>query len=205
MFAEESEWIREAISRLDIKEIKQVGNIGSSSLIFRTVIQPHIHNNIIAPMEKNGANVVHIDLKEEEGVDVIGDITSPTFGDNFREQFDLVLCTNLLEHVVDINLVVQNLIKSIKKTGYILITVPYKYRLHFDPIDNGFRPTPDEIANLFDTNNISVKSSKIISINNIEAYRIRKSRYPFWGHRERLLYFFGKRYKVSGILINISK
>lgn len=205
MFAEESEWIRDAISSINSREIKQVGNIGSSSLIFRTKIQPHIHNNIIAPMERNGAHVVHIDLKKEEGVDAIGDITSPIFGDNFRDQFDLVLCTNLLEHVVDINLVIQNLIKSIKNTGYILITVPYKYRLHFDPIDNGFRPTPKEIASLFEMNNISVKSSKIISINNIEAYKIRKSSYPFWGYRERLLYFFGKRYKVSGILVKISK
>ena len=205
MFAEESEWIRDAISSLESREIKEVGNIGSSSLVFRTKIQPHIHYNIIAPMEKNGANVVHIDLKEEEGVDIIGDITSPTFGDNFRNQFDLVLCTNLLEHVVDINLVIQNLIKSIKKTGYIIITVPYKYRLHYDPIDNGFRPTPNEIASLFDGNNFSIKASKIISIKDIEAYKIRKSRYPFWGYRERLLYFFGKRYKVSGILIHISK
>lgn len=205
MFAEESEWIRDAISGIATGEIKQVGNIGSSSLIFRTEIQPHIHSNIIAPIEKNGVKVVHIDLKEEQGVDVIGDITSPTFGDKFHDQFDLVLCTNLLEHVLDINLVVQNLIKVVKRTGYILITVPYKYRLHFDPIDNGFRPTPNEIASLFEGNNFSVKASKIISINNIGAYRIRKSRYPLWGHRERLLYFFGKRYKVSGILIRISK
>jgi len=205
MFAEESEWIRDAISSLDSKEIKEVGNIGSSSLVFRTTIQPHIHNNIFAPIEKNGVNVVHIDLKEEQGVDVIGDITSPAFGDHFQDQFDLVLCTNLLEHVFDINLVVQNLIKVVKKTGYILITVPFKYRLHFDPIDNGFRPTPNEIASLFDGNNFTIETSKIISIKNIEAYRIRKSRFPIWGYRERLLYFFGKRYKVSGILIRISR
>ncbi|HPM30063.1 MAG TPA: methyltransferase domain-containing protein [Chryseolinea sp.] len=205
MFAEESIWIRDAIAGLESSEIKQVGNIGSSSLVFRTKIQPHIHNNIIAPMEKGGTHVVNIDLKEDEGVDVIGDITSLSFGDQFSGQFDLVLCTNLLEHVVDINLVVQNLVKSVKNTGYILITVPYKYRLHYDPIDNGFRPTPNEIAGLFDGNNFSIKASKIISIKDIEAYRIRKSRYPFWGHRERLLYFFGKRYKVSGILICISK
>lgn len=205
MFAEESEWIREAIAGLDSREIKEVGNIGSSSLVFRTVIQPHIHNNIIAPIEKSGAHVVNIDLKKDEGVDVIGDITLPTFGDQFRNQFDLVLCTNLLEHVVDINLVVQNLIKAVKNTGYILITVPFKYRLHYDPIDNGFRPTPNEIASLFFGSNFAIKASKVISIKDIEAYRIRKSRYPFWGHRERLLYFFGKRYKVSGILICITK
>lgn len=205
MFPEESEWIRDAISSLDIREIKQVGNIGSSSLIFRTKIQPHIYNNIIAPMEKNGANVVHIDLKEEEGVDVIGDITSPTFGESFRDQFDLVLCTNLLEHVLDINLVVQNLVKSIKSAGYILITVPYKYRLHFDPIDNGFRPTPDEIAELFSGTNLSVEGNRIISVNNIEAYPIRKSKYPLWGYRERIKFLFGHRYKVSGILLKITK
>lgn len=205
MFAEESEWIRDAISRLDSSKIKEVGNVGSSSLDFRTKIQPHIHNNIIAPMEKNGANVIHIDLKEEQGVDEIGDITSLSFGEKFSNQFDLVLCTNLLEHVVDINLVVQNLIKAVKNNRYILITVPYKYRLHFDPIDNGFRPTPNEIANLFDGTNFSIETSKIISIKNIEAYKIRKSRFPIWGYRERLLYIFGKRYKVSGILIRISK
>jgi SAM-dependent methyltransferase len=205
MFVEESLWIKEVIGKLETSTHKKLGNVGSSSLEFRTRVQPHVHENVIASIEAKGFQVVNIDLKNEEGVDVVGDITAPSFGFEFHDQFDMMICTNLLEHVVDISLVIQNLIKATKGGGYILITVPYRYRIHLDPIDNGFRPTPREIAELFKPTKFSIVDSKVICIENKLEYKVKRSRFPFWGYRERILFTLGMRYKVSGILLQVNK
>jgi SAM-dependent methyltransferase len=205
MFAEESLWISTVYDKLDADKVRTAGNIGSSSLDFRINVQPHIHKHVIKPLMDKGVRVVNIDLKKETGVDIVADITKPSFGREFESQFDLLLCTNLLEHVTDVKLVVKNLVDAITNRGYILITVPYKYKLHFDPIDNGFRPKPSEIAHLFVGVSNSIIDSAIISINDSREYKKRRSKFPVWGYREKLAYLFGKRYKVSGILLQISK
>ena len=44
--------------------------------------------------------------------------------------------------------------------GIILISVPFSFPTHYDPIDNGFRPKPNEIANLFP--NCEIIDSEIV-------------------------------------------
>ena len=206
MFREESLWIKDAIEKLQPAAAKnEVANIGSSTEYFRKTIQPHIHNNIIISLENAGWKVVNVDLKNEPGVDLAADVTKPGFATPFKDRFALTICTNLLEHVEDINLVVSNLVDITKPGGYILMTVPYKYKIHLDPIDNGFRPTPNEITERFKDAVDKVIDSKIISISDIDQYRIRKSRFPIWGYRERIGYYFGKRHKTSGVLFSIKK
>jgi len=144
-------------------------------------------------------------MKRDFGVDLVADVTKEDFSEPFKERFALTICTNLLEHVEDIKLVAKNLIAITQSGGHLLITVPYKYKLHYDPIDNGFRPTPQQIVDLFHDVAEYVVDSKIISISDIEQYRIKKSKFPVWGYRERLSYYLGKRHKTSGILFSIKK
>ena len=206
MFREESLWIKGAIEKLNhLPNSNEVANIGSSTEHFRKTIQPHIHNNIIAPLQYLGWQVVNVDVKPEQGVDIIADVTSIDFSKNIKDKFALTICTNLLEHVDDIDLVINNLIAITKSGGYILITVPYKYKIHLDPIDNGFRPTPQEIVMLFKQTADKMIDSKIISVSDIDQYHIRKSRFPVWGYRERIAFYFGKRHKTSGVLFSIKK
>ncbi|MDB5193065.1 MAG: class SAM-dependent methyltransferase [Segetibacter sp.] len=206
MFREESFWIKNAIQKIKPKSgDDEVANIGSSTEYFRKVIQPHIHNNIIDSLQSSGWKVTNVDLKQEPGVDLVADVTKPGFAVPFKDRFALTICTNLLEHVEDINLVARNLIEITRSGGYILITVPFKYKIHLDPIDNGFRPTPQQIVDLFNDVAENILDSKIISISDKEYYRIKPSRFPVWGYRERLAYYFGKRHKTSGILFSIKK
>jgi SAM-dependent methyltransferase len=206
MFREESLWIKDALQKVKpCDENNNVANIGSSTAHFRQVVQPHIDANIIKPLQINGWKVFHVDVKHEEGVDLVADVTSPTFSEPYNDRFAITICTNLLEHVEDISLVVTNLVAITKTEGHILITVPYKYKLHYDPIDNGFRPTPQEIVNLFKEVAEHVIDSKIISISDVDQYRVKPSRFPLWGYRERLTYYLGKRHKTSGILFSIKK
>jgi SAM-dependent methyltransferase len=205
MFREESIWIKNALAKVKAGANDEVANIGSSTEHFRKVIQPHIHQNIIASLEANGWKVLHVDLKAEPGVDLVADVTKPGFSVPYKDRFALTICTNLLEHVEDVNLVVRNLVAITRPGGHVLITVPYKYRLHFDPIDNGLRPTPKEIYQLFEQVADNILDSHIISITDKTYYRIRPSHFPLWGYRERLAYYFGKRHKTSGILFSIKK
>lgn len=206
MFREESLWIKDALQKIKPSaNANEVANIGSSTAHFRQVIQPHIHNNIVDPLQVAGWKVVNVDMKKESGVDLVADVTKPGFAEPFKERFALTICTNLLEHVEDISLVVSNLSAITKPGGYILITVPYKYRIHLDPIDNGFRPRPDEILELFKPFVKQVIDSRIIVKTDMDQYRIRKSRFPIWGYRERIAYYLGKRHKTSGVLFSVEK
>ena len=48
----------------------------------------------------------------------------------YRENsFDLVVCTDVLEHVVDLNTAVRNLIHVTKQGGYLIVRVPYRESL----------------------------------------------------------------------------
>lgn len=206
MFREESIWIKNALQKLrPVNGYKDVANIGSSTAHFRQIIQPHIHSNIISTLENGGWNVLNVDMKADDGVDIVADVTSKDFAAPLQNRFALTICTNLLEHVEDINLVAQNLIDITRSGGHILITVPYIYKIHLDPIDNGFRPTPQEIVDLFKDVAEYIIESTIISVKDVDQYKIRKSHFPIWGYRERIAYYFGKRHKTSGILFSIKK
>jgi len=202
MKIEESKWIKEVLNKIEVAKDNNIAlNLGSSTSYFREVAQPHIQNQVLAPLIKNGWNVINVDLKYSEGVDIVGDICSENFLQNVPSA-SLVICTNLLEHVKDISLVIKNLLGSVIHDGYILLTVPYKFRKHLDPIDNMFRPTPNEIVNLFPQGRIDLINKKIIIIKE-KQYYLEKSKYPLWGRRRLFLYYVGFKQKVSGVLIRV--
>jgi SAM-dependent methyltransferase len=205
MFSEEAEWIGKTLEQIDVEKFPIVANIGSSTEEFRKEIQPHIEEKIFAPLQQRGFCVQHIDVKKDKGVDIVADITNKDFGDTFRDSFDVVICTNLLEHVTDIKAVARHLYECCTACGYLLITVPYKYKKHLDPIDNMFRPKPAEIKALFAANSIEEIDSGIITVNEKKYYRVKRSRLPLWGYREILFYNIGIRHKVSGILLKVNK
>ena len=179
-----------------------MANSGSSTAEFRQQIQPHIHRDVIAPLEAAGARVVYVDFKPAAGVNVTADLSAPDFASHFERGFDLSLCTNMLEHVEDIPAVVDNILRIAAPGACLLLTVPRRYPLHFDPIDNGFRPRPDELAALFQRRaSCRVLRSQVIAIRESAYYPVRKSAYPLWGYRLRLRYLIGWYYKVSGVLI----
>jgi hypothetical protein len=93
---------------------------------------------------------VHVDTKASPGVDVVGDfLASDTLARLRARSFRSVICSNLLEHVADPELVARCVVSLIPKRGIILATCPYEYPFHADPIDNGLRPRPEELAAMF--------------------------------------------------------
>jgi SAM-dependent methyltransferase len=54
---------------------------------------------------------------------------------DIEDKFDLVLCTNVLEHVYETKKAIKNLKSLMKDGGQLLVSVPFIYPLHDEPSD----------------------------------------------------------------------
>jgi len=52
-----------------------------------------------------------------------------------EEEFDLILCMYVLEHVFDVGAAVENMRRALKPGGRLVISVPHVYPYHDEPID----------------------------------------------------------------------
>jgi hypothetical protein len=60
-----------------------------------------------------------------------------------------VVCTNLLEHVVDPGPIASALAQMLPVGGHLLVSGPRSYPWHADPFDTMFRPDVAELAAIF--------------------------------------------------------
>lgn len=148
MFHAEAIRLRDIL--LDLRDVTPLLNLGSSTRRFREVTKPHIDGELFAPLRMAGVQIVHCDLKEDEGVDFAGDILDPQIIRQLKERgFKCVLLSNLLEHVPDRDAVASACEQIVGSGGIILATVPSSCPYHADPIDTYYRPSPKELAALF--------------------------------------------------------
>jgi hypothetical protein len=150
MLPEESRLIGEWIRELQLGPGSTVLNVGSSTRYFREHVQPWIDHDIFAPIRATGATTVHIDTKTSDGVDYVGDVCGTATRHHLRAlNASLIICSNVLEHV-ESPLKLASAIEELAPSGCTLvITVPYQYHYHKDPIDNFFRPRSSELAACF--------------------------------------------------------
>ena len=150
MHSKEAIWIAARLAEMTPSDLDPVVNVGSSTEEFRCVNQPHVDRIVFQPLRERGIRVVHQDIKKGRGVDLVGDLEDERFVRRLAGlEFKTVLCTNVLEHVRNPDNVVRGLIQLVKDGGYIIVTVPNAYPKHMDPIDNMFRPTPEDLGKLF--------------------------------------------------------
>ncbi len=149
MFRREAEWIGAHLAALPVEAISPLINIGSSTGDFRERIQPWIDEAIFRPLRERGVAVIHVDLKDAPGVDMVANI----FEDEGFERMKAVrpkmaLLTNVLEHVLEPGVFTRRCLELLEPGARLLISVPRSYPHHNDPIDTMFRPTPEEVAAL---------------------------------------------------------
>mgnify|MGYP001374663151 CR=1 FL=1 len=72
----------------------------------------------------------------------------------------VILCANVFEHLPsDVRKTAITSIQGALQPGdYLIVSVPYKYPFHPDPIDTLYRPSSDELSNLFDLEWVSKDS-----------------------------------------------
>jgi len=161
MLYKEAKWLGAEIANLKHENVYPMLNVGSSTEEFRKIQQPWIDQFLFASARKNGLKVVHTDIKEADGVDIVGDLCIEGFLSELTSvKFKSVLCANLLEHVTNKEEICKALEKIVLPGGNIIVTVPHNYPYHADPIDTGYRPTPKELSRLFP--NSSIIQSEIV-------------------------------------------
>jgi hypothetical protein len=165
MLVREADWIAGELGRIADVDLFPLLNVGSSTEEFRTRTQPHIDDLVFAPLRRRGGPVWHADLKAAAGVDIVGDLCAPATVGRVRELgIRSALVSNVLEHVPDRELIAMAITELIPGGGHIVVTGPHRFPYHPDPIDNCFRPDPDEILALFP--GTSVVSSTIMDSGN---------------------------------------
>lgn len=150
MLDKEAIWIGRNLTILSLNPDSVVLNFGSQN-------QKYNHENkcmmdyVINPIRQR-CHLRNLDLQWGDGIDYSGDLYEDKFFNKIKEfQFDCVLLCNVLEHVSNVTELTRRVAELIKPGGYIIFTGPYEYPIHYDPIDNGFRPTVDEVLCLFNS------------------------------------------------------
>jgi hypothetical protein len=150
MFKAEARWLRCALDPFPPERLSPLLNLGSSSAARREAIQPWVDDQVFRPLRERGVGVVHVDLRELQGVDVRADLTDPAdvlFLSTLRPR--ALLCCNLLEHVVEPDRLARHCLDLLPIGGLVFVTVPFSYPYHRDPIDTMYRPNPAELSALF--------------------------------------------------------
>jgi hypothetical protein len=193
-------------------------NLGSSTGRFRKIQQPHIDRYVFQPLDKSIYQTIHFDLKSEDGIDLSGNIFDVEVQHTLKKtKPTIIMCCNLLEHLEeDLRNNIQNIFDFLlEKGGMLLITVPYSYPLHLDPIDTYYRPSPEQISELFP--NYDRIDESIISSSSFMDDFLKYSLYwkirtlvrlfaPFYKYKEwralihRCLWLF-RKYKISCVLL----
>jgi SAM-dependent methyltransferase len=215
MLLEEAKWLSDVMSRMEPSRIYPLLNIGSSTDQFRKVTQPWIDHYLFLPARKKGLVVVHSDIKEADGVDLVGDLTDKSFLQRLMGmKFKSILCANLLEHVTNKEEICTAIETIVEPGGYIFVTCPYSYPYHPDPIDTGYRPTPEELAQLFPHSclkqaeilNCGSHLKRLIERPSLLAFTLLRLFMPFykprnWWQHVRLQSWIVKTFKVSCVLL----
>lgn len=141
MLINESKWIKNSLDAYFTQGDFPLLNIGSSTKEFREVVQPHIDQNVFAPLRQKDLKVMHADIKMDSGVDLEGDINEPEFQNKLKALgVKSILCSNVLEHLQNPERICKSMLDLVQEGNLLLITVPYSFPYHKDPIDTLFRP-----------------------------------------------------------------
>jgi hypothetical protein len=148
MLINEAKWLADQIRLKNDAELFPMLNIGSSTIVWSKFQAPWVNKYLFSLLKEK--QVVNVDIKQAFGVQLTGDIMDSFFAAKIKKAgFRSILCTNVLEHVLQKEKFAKALLKILPKGGYLFITCPYKYPYHPDPIDTGFRPTPGKLSALF--------------------------------------------------------
>ena len=81
--------------------------------------------------------------------------------DSLKNRYDLVICSNTLEHTYDIHEGIKRLFELCKPGGIVYISMPFLHGLHLDPYDY-WRVTPyclDKMLSNYTTNYLVLKEA----------------------------------------------
>jgi hypothetical protein len=218
MFAAEAAWLENLLRQWPPEQLSPLLNVGSSTREFRETAQPWADRNLFRPLRQRGIELIHLDAREGDGIDIRADILSDADLPRIRARRPkAILCCNILEHVREPQGLARRCIEIVGPGGLIFVTVPRSYPHHRDPIDTMYRPAPDDLAQLFHP--ASMLKGEIVDVG--ESYRgqvLRRpwlllrhaSRLPFpfigfggWKRSMAKLYWLAHNYRITGAAFEV--
>lgn len=178
MFLEEAGWIRSQLAGAALPPGSRVLDLGSSTLEYRTVVQPHISERVHRPLLERGCELTCADIKDGEGVDLVVDLSRTDLpAATFARPYDLVICSNILEHIVDRATFIRNVLRFCAAPGLLLCTVPRYFPWHADPIDTMYRPSAEQlVADLGEHADVTVQAAAVLRIDDPSYYQFQPGR-----------------------------
>jgi len=109
-------------------------------------------------IEKYGGAYIGVDISQNQqgSVAVISSINKVSF---HNSTFDLILCTEVLEHVSDTYSLFFELSRLLRPGGIIILTSPFAFSLHEEPYDY-VRVTPYQIIECAKKSNLEIVDLK---------------------------------------------
>ncbi|CAM8316272.1 hypothetical protein MCEMHM16_00474 [Candidatus Methylopumilus planktonicus] len=163
--------------------------------------------------KKQKARILHVDAENFPGVDIVQDLSQPnslSFCDKLKGS-KLFILANVLEHIPKKAHAefLKKIYSKMKSEDGLIITVPYDYPYHADPIDTMYRPSPNELNQLLP---LTWLEGEIVSAGSYKEEfkrmnvfkKIRKLLKPLWIlqkptkwlENHRLFYLF-KQYQIT--------
>lgn len=106
----------------------------------------------------------YLNHAKKRGIEVcLSKIENMPYKENY---FDLITCTDVLEHVLDLNLSINKIISCLKIGGFFIVRVPYKEKLN-SYLAEGY---PYELVHLrnFDENSLRLQFEKIHNLKTLD-------------------------------------
>lgn len=100
--------------------------------------------NLGSGTQKKFGKTINIDILPWGGVDILADMRNLPFND---QSVDLIICTSVLEHMIDSPAAIKEMHRVLKNDGKLYIDVPFIYPFHSSPGDY-FRWTAEGVKYL---------------------------------------------------------
>jgi hypothetical protein len=145
----EAAWLARRLEAIPTERLSPLLSVGSGHAELRAT-QPWLEERIYEPLAQRGVEVLHHELEDAPGVDVAGDLTDPQFLAGLRSLAPRsLMCCNVLEHVPNRAQLAGAIESLVPPGGYAFVTVPRRYPYHPGPIDTLYRPSVEELEDLF--------------------------------------------------------
>jgi hypothetical protein len=188
-------------------------NLGSGNVEELNIAKPWVSKHVFDLFEKSKAKILHVDAEDFPGVDIVQDLSLPnslSFCDHLKGS-KLFILASVMEHIPKEAHAefLKRIYSKMKSKDGLIITVPYDYPYHADPIDNMYRPSPNELKKLLpltwlESEIVSAGSyrKEFMQMNTLK--KIRRLLKPFWIFQKpskwlenhRLFYLF-KQYQIT--------
>ncbi len=170
MFREEAEKIGNILESYKKDDLNPVLEIGSSTHEFRNEVKPYIDKNIHSKLSNRGIKIILSDFKPDLDIknpedQIIGDVfDDEVFYKMISAKPRCILLCNILEHVTNPKKLCERILQISNEKTIIIVTVPFSFPYHRDPIDTLFRPSPEELIKNF--TNVELLHKEIIEGSN---------------------------------------